>query len=92
MYRLVSKNTIEERILHRAKQKAHIQKMVISGDQASSAFKGGGNESFKASGLCVVVVVKFSYFLVGKDTCGLQQMNADRLQERQCTQKGVCMY
>jgi len=57
VYRLVSKNTIEERILHRAKQKAHIQKMVISGDQASSAFKGGGNESFKASGLCVVVVV-----------------------------------
>ena len=39
VYRLVSRNTIEERILHRAKQKDHIQKMVISGDQASSAFK-----------------------------------------------------
>ena len=52
MYRLVSKNTIEERILHRAKQKDHIQKMVISGDQASSAFKGGGsNDSFKATGV-----------------------------------------
>ena len=50
MYRLVSKNTIEERILHRAKQKDHIQKMVISGDQASSAFKGGGGDSFKATG------------------------------------------
>ncbi|EKX51349.1 hypothetical protein GUITHDRAFT_44788, partial [Guillardia theta CCMP2712] len=31
VYRLVSKNTIEERILHRAKQKDHIQQMVISG-------------------------------------------------------------
>ena len=49
VYRLVSKNTIEERILHRAKQKDSIQKMVISGDQASSAFKGGGNDSFKAT-------------------------------------------
>ena len=58
VYRLVSRNTIEERILHRAKQKDHIQKMVISGDQASSAFKGGGNDSFKATGLsppCVCV-------------------------------------
>ena len=40
VYRLVSKNTIEERILHRAKQKDSIQRMVISGDQASAAFKG----------------------------------------------------
>jgi hypothetical protein len=74
VYRLVSKNTIEERILHRAKQKDHIQKMVISGDQVSSDnlystsnngvifFASDSNNAIFLSGL---VSIYFSIFLSG---------------------------
>ncbi|KAJ1488214.1 P-loop containing nucleoside triphosphate hydrolase protein, partial [Baffinella frigidus] len=49
VYRLVSAKTIEERILHRAKQKHNIQQMVIAGEGASEAFKGTGASDFRAT-------------------------------------------
>ena len=49
VYRLVTARTIEERILHRAKQKHSIQQMVIAGEGAAGAFKGTGASDFRAA-------------------------------------------
>ncbi|BFZ53064.1 Putative DNA helicase ino80 [Savitreella phatthalungensis] len=44
VYRLITRNTIEERILHRAKQKEEVQKVVISGGDYR---QGGGGVDFQ---------------------------------------------
>lgn len=48
MYRLVTKNTIEERILRRAQQKQNVQKTVYSGE----VFKANAFSSNEMMNLC----------------------------------------